>query len=354
MLCDTIRIAKGCTTQATGCVSIYWLATYQADYYHPGYMAEPRLTLIRAIDSHTGGEPTRVVIDGQPPLKGDSLAEQVIDFRRNHDAFRSTVVGEPRAPAELVGAILCEPLDSTCETGVIFFNRVGYLGMCGHGVIGVIETLAHLGRIRPGPHRIDTPVGAVTTWLHESGAVTIRNVSSFRHRANVALKVKDCGTVHGDIAWGGNWFYLVDDHGLTVEPTHIDALTRCAVNIRKALSEQNITGKDGALIDHIELFGPASVPDLQSRNFVLCPGGAYDRSPCGTGTSAKLACLYADGKLTSEDTWRQESIIGSVFEGRIEVEHDQIFPLIKGRAFITAEVTLHLNSDDPFARGIPA
>lgn len=315
-------------------------------------MAKPRITQIVAVDSHTGGEPTRVVTSGQPALKGNSLAEQVVDFRSNHDLFRSTVVDEPRGSQQLVGAILCEPIDSRCETGVIFFNREGYLGMCGHGTIGVIATLAHLGRITPGKHLLETPVGVITTWLDDSGAVTIRNVASFRHKSNVALKLEDRRTVHGDIAWGGNWFFLVEDHGLSIEFSNIDLLTQCAVSIRHALIKQQITGAEGALIDHIGLFGSASVPALQSRNFVLCPGGVYDRSPCGTGTSARLACLYEDGKFASGDTWKQESIIGSVFEGRIEVENEKVYPLIKGQAYITAEVRLLIDCEDPMARGI--
>jgi 4-hydroxyproline epimerase len=304
-----------------------------------------------AIDSHTGGEPTRVVFAGHPDLEGDSMAALLNNFRQYHDKLRVTIVGEPRGSNELVGAVLCKPFDTTCETGVIFFNNVGYLGMCGHGTIGLITSLAHLGRLTPGEHRIETPVGLVTTWLHETGEVTVRNVPSFRHRANVAIDVKDVGTVRGDIAWGGNWFFLVEDHGLTLDLANIDALTQYAIRIRDALHDQGISGTDGALIDHIELFGPASVSTLQSRNFVLCPGGAYDRSPCGTGTSAKLACLYADGKLACGEVWQQESIMGSVFEGRIEVQDNQVYPLIKGRAHITAEVKLIMDHNDPLAQG---
>jgi 4-hydroxyproline epimerase len=313
---------------------------------------QPAAKHIDVIDSHTGGEPTRVVIAGGPELAGNTLAERRESFRAGHDAFRSAVINEPRGSDVLVGGLLCEPVDPGCAAGVIFFNNVGYLNMCGHGIIGLIVTLAHMGRIGPGEHRIETPVGVVTTWLHETGHVTFRNVASFRHRRNVQIAVPEYGTVTGDIAWGGNWFFLVKEHDQQVTPARIEALTHYTWAIRRALEEQNITGAEGGRIDHIELFGPPSRPELDSRNFVLCPGKAYDRSPCGTGTSAKLACLFADGKLAEGEIWRQESIVGSVFEGSVEVRDAKLYPRIRGSAFITAEARLILASDDPFRSGI--
>src|SRR5205085_5334642 len=184
--------------------------------------------------------------------------------------------------------------DSTCATGVIYFNNVGYLGMCGHGTIGLIVTLAYLGRIQPGLHRLDTPVGLVTAKLHESGSVTVRNVPSYRLAAAVPVEVPGYGTMHGDIAWGGNWFFLVADHGQELTLANLDRLNDVTWKIRQTLNNRGITGTDGGEIDHIELFGPSPSGKANSKNFVHCPGRAYDRSPCGTGTSAKLACLYAD------------------------------------------------------------
>jgi len=314
---------------------------------------------LQIVDSHTGGEPTRVVIGGGPHLSG-SVAEQMRALREQHDWLRRAVVNEPRGSEVMVGALLCVPADSSCTAGVIFFNNVGYLGMCGHGTIGLIASLAYLGRIAPGVHRIETPVGAVEATLHplhsrdgESAypaRVSVRNVPSYRYARAMSVDVEGIGRVTGDVAWGGNWFFLAHEHGQTLHPDNIATLTRYAGQVRDALRRSGITGAGGAEIDHIELFGPSERAD--SRNFVLCPGDAYDRSPCGTGTSAKLACLYADGKLAPGQTWRQESIIGSVFEGSIEPGEDGwVIPTITGEAFVTAEGTLLLDPRDPFGLG---
>jgi len=314
---------------------------------------------IAVIDSHTAGEPTRVVLDGAPALRGRTLAEQRADFSRHHDAFRSAVACEPRGSDTMVGALLVEPHAPGCVAGMIFFNNVGLLGMCGHGTIGVVTTLAHLGRIGPGRHRLDTPVGVVETELHADGRVTVFNVPSHRHAAAVTLDVPGIGAVTGDVAWGGNWFFLVDamqfDPAPVLALAHVEALTDLAWRIRGALAANGVTGADGAEIDHVELFAPT--PSADSRNFVLCPGKAYDRSPCGTGTSAKLACLAADGHLAAGATWVQESVIGSRFEARwsaLEGPPGRIVPEISGRAWITAEATLLLAPDDPFRDGIRA
>ncbi len=303
------------------------------------------------IDSHTGGEPTRVVIEGGPDLGTGSMAERLERLRRE-DWLRSAVVNEPRGSDVIVGAFLEKPVDTNSAAGVIYFNNVGYIGMCGHGTIGLVATLAHLGRIRPGTHRIETVVGPVTATLHENGSVSIRNVPSYRLAKSVPVDVPGHGQVVGDIAWGGNWFFLIEGHGQKLEFANVDQLTDFTWRIRQALTKNRITGKDGAEIDHIELSGPSLKPGVNGRNFVLCPGKAYDRSPCGTGTSAKLACLFADGKLKSGETWRQESIVGSVFEGSVEPLGDAIVPIITGRAFVTGEATLILDPDDPFVHGI--
>lgn len=313
-------------------------------------MMEPRR--IQIIDSHTGGEPTRVVVSGGPDLGTGSLAQRRIRFRDQEDLFRSAVVNEPRGSDVLVGALLCEPADSTCCAGVIFFNNVGVLNMCGHGMIGLAVTLGHLGRIGRGQHRIDTPVGVVTVDYDGAQSATIENVGSWRHAHRVPVEVPGHGVVHGDIAWGGNWFFLVDDHGQTLALPRIEALTDFAWRIRRELERQAITGADGGEIDHIELFGPAANLVNHSRNFVLCPGKAYDRSPCGTGTSAKLACLAADQKLAPGVVWRQESILGSVFEGWYRSEEERIIPSIRGTAWVTADSTLLLDPTDPFCMGI--
>jgi 4-hydroxyproline epimerase len=307
---------------------------------------------IAVIDSHTGGEPTRVVTAGGPDLGGGSMAERLARFRSAHDDFRSAVVNEPRGSDAMVGALLCEPADPRSTAGVIFFNNVGYLGMCGHGTIGLMATLAHMGKAVPGEHRIETPVGPVKAILHEDGQVTVQNVASYRSAKGVEVEVSGYGAVRGDVAWGGNWFCLVSDHGQRIAMDNIERLTDCTWRIRQALMRSGIAGDNGQEIDHIELFGPPDRTDADSKNFVLCPGKAYDRSPCGTGTSAKLACLAADGKLREGEIWRQESIVGSVFEGSYRIKGGQILPSIKGTAHVNAEATLVFDARDPFRMGI--
>jgi 4-hydroxyproline epimerase len=306
--------------------------------------------LINIVDSHTGGEPTRVVVTGGPELGKGPLARRKETFQRDHDRYRSAVANEPRGSEVMVGALLVEPEDKTCACGVIFFNNVGYLGMCGHGTIGLVVTLAHLGKIKAGQHKIETPVGVVTATLHRDGRVSVTNVPSWRKAKAVTVEVPGIGTVSGDVAWGGNWFYLVEQHGLELTPGKVEALTDYCWRVRQAVNAQGFPE-----VDHVELFGAPVLAGAQSRNFVQCPGKAYDRSPCGTGTSAKLACLAADGKLAEGAEWVQESIIGSAFTATFRW-HDrtrgEVLPVITGTAHVTAEATLLLDDTDPFQWGI--
>jgi len=315
-------------------------------------MTGTRWQRVKVIDSHTGGEPTRLVVSGGPDLGAGPLAGRLERFRQHHDGFRSAVVNEPRGSDVIVGALLCEPVDRACAAGVIFFNNVGYLGMCGHGTIGLVATLAYLNRITPGEHRIETPVGVVSAVLHENGKVTVNNVASYRSAADVVVKVPGYGEVRGDVAWGGNWFFLVRNHGMNLILKNVDELTSFTWAIRTALRENGITGDQGKEIDHVELFAASQIPGVDSRNFVLCPGKAYDRSPCGTGTSAKLACLYADEKIKEGQVWKQESIVGSVFEGTVRVQEGKVYPSITGTAYVNAEAELILNPEDPLCMGI--
>lgn len=304
---------------------------------------------IAVIDSHTGGEPTRVVIAGAPDLGGGAVAGRLKVFREQHDRFRSAIVNEPRGSDVLVGALLVEPADPSCVAGVIFFNNVGCLGMCGHGVIGLVATLAHLGRIGRGEHKIETPVGIVTASLHHNGEVSVANVPSYRKAKAVLLDVPGVGRISGDVAWGGNWFFLVAEHGRELALANVDSLTGLAWRIRQAVNAQGFPE-----VDHVELFGPPQCGG-DARNFVLCPGKAYDRSPCGTGTSAKLACLAADGKLAEGAPWVQESILGSKFTGSfrwLNPARGEILPVITGMAHVNAESTLLLKEEDPFCWGI--
>jgi 4-hydroxyproline epimerase len=307
---------------------------------------------IYVIDSHTAGEPTRVVLDGGPDLRGGPLPGRMSIFRERYDDFRRAVILEPRGADVLVGALICQPVDPTCAAGVIFFNNVGYLGMCGHGMIGVVTTLAHLGRVPPGEHVIETVVGRVTASLHSDGRVSVINVPSYRLARGVTVAVDGFGSVMGDVAWGGNWFYLVEQHGEALSLANVERLMALTCAIRDALPRHGVTGADGAEIDHIELFGPPNSSSADSKNFVLCPGRAYDRSPCGTGTSAKVACLVADGKLKPGEMWRQEGILGTIFEAQATLRDGTVIPTITGKAFITGEATLLLDAADPFRYGI--
>lgn len=315
-------------------------------------MTRANKRVVKVIDSHTAGEPTRLVIDGGPDLGDGSLAGRLDLLKSRYDDFRSAIVTEPRGCDAMVGALLCKPEDESCKAGVIFFNNVGYLGMCGHGTIGLVTSLAYLNLIEPGSHRIETPVGSIRTELHDSRDVTVENVPSYRYAANVIVDVPRHGPVMGDIAWGGNWFFLTNDHRQELILDNLDALTDLAWRIRRALRESGITGADCQEIDHIELLSPSKRDGIDSRNFVLCPGKTYDRSPCGTGTSAKLACLYADGKLKEGEVWRQESIIGSVFEGSVAMIAGKLHPRIRGSAYVYSEAQLVLDERDPFCFGI--
>jgi 4-hydroxyproline epimerase len=315
---------------------------------------------VRVIDSHTEGEPTRVVVEGLPELGDGDAAARLEVFRRDHDRFRSAVVNEPRGYDAVVGALLLPPKNPAAVAQMIFFNNVSTLFMCGHGTIGVVATLAWLGRIGPGRHLLETPVGDVEVELEEDGTVAVDNVFSYRHASGVVVETAQHGRVLGDVAWGGNWFFLarrlLDREMPAIELEALDALTQLAWDIRTSLGRHDFKGRGGGEIDHVELFGPPTRPDADSRNFVLCPGKAYDRSPCGTGTSAKMACLAADGKLQPGTIWGQESIVGSLFRGSIETAEEDgllgVRPRVRGKAFITADSRLLFDPRDPFRFGI--
>ncbi len=334
------------------------------------------------LDSHTGGEPTRLITSLPFDLGAGSVADKLSTLKKNHDDLRRTVLLEPRGSDVLVGAYLVPPADPTCQFGVIYFNNVGYLGMCGHGTIGLIASLAYLGKVQPGVIRVETPVGVVEATLHApslrgtsdserrsnllieqevaSGKerprndiypnkVSVQNIPSYRHLTHVPVTI-DGKTIHGDVAYGGNWFFLCHDHGLEVNMQNLEALTDFSWRVREQFTANGITGANGAEVDHVELF--ASTPEADSKSFVLCPGKAYDRSPCGTGTSAKLACLYGDGKLQVGQIWKQQSVVGSIFEGSVQLNGDKIIPTITGEAWVMSEGTILVDERDPFGKGI--
>jgi len=302
----------------------------------------------RVIDSHTGGEPTRTIVDGGPQLNGNSISEQLADMRANHDAYRRSIVNEPRGSEVMVGALLTPAHDANNQCGIIFFNNVGYLGMCGHGTIGVVATLAYLGKIAAGVHRFETVAGTVSATLHGDCNITIENVSSYRLHADFELQVDGIGILKADIAYAGNWFCLVQ----APNPNDLDRPVSELLEMSSRILAACL--RDFPEVDHVEIFGQAKTATGNSRSFVLCPGGMYDRSPCGTGTSAKLACLAADAKLSEGEDWIQESIIGSTFHGRyrwLDRELGHVLPSITGRAFVNADVQVIVDDHDPFAWG---
>ncbi|MFZ5494759.1 MAG: proline racemase family protein [Verrucomicrobiota bacterium] len=305
------------------------------------------VTAISILDTHTGGEPTRVVLEGGPDLGAGPLGERQKRFREQHDRFRTAVIGEPRGSDVFVGALLVPPYDKSCDCGVIFFNNAGCLEMCGHGVIGVVVALARAGRLKDDLVRLETPAGYIAAVLGRDGEVTFDNVPSYRREKDYAVYLPGIGDVTVDLAWGGNWFCLVEHHDQRLERDNVAHLTDYCSRLRQAVVDSGFPE-----VDHVELFGPPAKPGAHSRNFVLCPGGAYDRSPCGTGTSAKLACLAADGRLAPGAEWVQESIVGSTFRAKYRRQGDKVVPTITGTAHVMGEGRLLLDPADPFAWGI--
>ncbi len=309
---------------------------------------------MEVVDSHTEGEPTRVVVSGWPMPSGATMAARRQSLLATQDHLRQAVVCEPRGHDAMVGAVLTPPVEAGSATGVIFFDNAGGIGMCGHGLIGVVRTLEFLGRLRPGRVRLDTPVGGVAAELHPDGAVTIENVPAVCHALDVSLPVEGLGVVSGDIAWGGNWFFLTRLPEPALELRFLDRLVASTARIKRGLAEAGMTGAGGAEIDHVILFGPPTRSDADSRNFVLCPGLAYDRSPCGTGTSARMAALFARGSLAPGQLWRQESITGGLFTGWLEQRGSDLIPFVRGRAFVTGKATLFFDPRDPLRAGFTA
>ncbi len=307
---------------------------------------------LRIVDSHTAGEATRVVCQGGPFWNAASPLEWRRILAEHYDHYRRAIIEEPRGHPALVGAWLGPPCSREAVASVVFFNNVGYLGMCVHGTLGLAVTLRYLGQVEADTFQIDTPVGLVSVQLHSDTEASVTNVPSYCYRTNVPVDAFPYGTLMGDIAWGGNWFFLVDEPREHVGPENLERLTALACRIRRALEEQAIRGANGAPIDHVALFGPSNDPSCHSRNFVLCPGGQYDRSPCGTGTSAKLACLAQRGLLAEGVLWRQQGIRGTYFDAWYRRDNEQLIPTLRGAAFITADATLVLDERDPFRYGL--
>ncbi len=323
------------------------------------------------IDSHTGGEPTRVIFEGGPHLGAGSALERAKSLAQHRAPFLNGSIGEPRGNDAVVGAILypIQPESSSpsaANAGVIYYNPAGPLGMCGHGTIGVVETIRQSPKLKDfapqwmkdlaqlDEFTLETPAGQVVARVQSDGSVEIENVASYLYRTGVTMTTDHYGPFTGDVAYGGNWFFLSSTCPVPIEFKNRAKLLEVTTEIKLALAKAGITGENDSEIDHVELFGPPSHPDAKSKNFVLCPGGAYDRSPCGTGTSAKLACLFASGKLKAGETWVQESITGSLFYGRCVLADDgqSVIPTIRGKAYICGFGSLVFDSADPLQGGI--
>ena len=317
-------------------------------------MNDYRIREIEVVDSHTGGEPTRVVLSGWPEVMGQTMEERRSYMRDHHDFLRQAVICEPRGHDAIVGALLLPPVNAGSACGVVFFNDVGYLGMCGHAMIGAVETLRYLNRISGNSVTLDTPAGSVEAHFDREGTITIANVESYLYKKDVTVEVPGYGAVTGDVGYGGNWFFMASSFKAELSMERLEDLMRATKAMRQALAKAGITGPDGEVVDHIELYGPAENPKAHSKNFVLCPGNAYDRAPCGTGTSAKMAAMVAKGKFKPGDVWIQESITGSLYEGYVEVRDGKIFPFIKSRAHVVSHGKQVFNNTDPFCWGIPS
>jgi 4-hydroxyproline epimerase len=306
---------------------------------------------LRVVDSHTGGEPTRLVVKGVPELGGD-VHQRLAALRDEHDWIRTTLCLEPRGSGVAVGAAMFPPSREGCTVDLVFFNNEGYLGMCGHGTIGVLVSLAWMGDSEPGEVVFNTVAGPVRAELLDRNTARFVNAPAWRSQKGARVNVLGNGDLVGDVAYGGNWFFLASGHGMQVTASEIPALTEFTAKVMDALWDQGVTGDNGARIDHVELFGPPERPDADSKNFVLCPGKQYDRSPCGTGTCAKLACLYGDGALAEGEVWRQESIIGSLFECSFSLENGAMLPSVTGSAWVTGETVVLREPSDPYRNGI--
>jgi proline racemase len=328
--------------------------------------------VVQAVDSHTAGEPTRIVTGGVPPVRGATMADKRAALQRDHDHLRRALVLEPRGHDAIVLAYLLPPCDPAADLGVVFANDAGYLGMCGHGAIGVATVAVALGMVpavEPVTEvRLDTPAGTVRCRVAVTAgrptSVTITNVPSFLFRQRAVVDVHGFGKVAADIAYGGNWFAFVEAEqlGLAVGKVHLPVLMQAATAVREALVRDGVRGVhpdrgESELVDHVKLFVPLDGDEPGARALTLCPGAAYDRSPCGTGTSAKLAVLHAKGELEVGQWFRSESVLGTSFRARIASttavgRFTAVVPEVEGSAYVTALTQFVIDPNDPCRHGI--
>jgi proline racemase len=325
--------------------------------------------VLAAVDSHTEGMPTRVVTGGVAPIPGATMNDRRLWAMEHLDGLRGLLMNEPRGHASMSGALLQPPAREDADWGVVFIEASGFLPMCGHGTIGVATVLVETGMVpvvEPVTEiRLDVPAGLVIARVAvvdgRAEHVTIENVPSFVERLDEEIDVPGYGTVPYSIAFGGNFYALVelDDVGLPFDRAQKDDILRCglaimaAINTQRAPRHPELEGVNH--VHHVEFIAPGS-DAAHSRHAMAIHPGWFDRSPCGTGTSARMAELHARGELPLHTDFVNESFIGTAFTGRLLRETDvggipAVIPTITGRAWVTGFGQYILDDNDPFPEG---
>lgn len=326
--------------------------------------------VINVVDSHTMGEPTRIVVGGIPKLPGKTMAEKKQYLIDNLDHIRTGIMLEPRGHNDMFGSIITQPCDETADFGIIFMDGGGYLNMCGHGSIGAITVAIETGMVQavePVTHvKMDTPAGIVTAEAKVKDGkvleVSFVNVPAFLYKKDLEVELPEIGTVKFDISFGGSFFALIhaNQFGLTVEPKNASKLTEIALELRDVINEkiemQHPTLGHITTCDLVEIYDNPSHPEATYKNVVIFGQGQVDRSPCGTGTSAKLATLYSKGELKENELFVYESILGTMFKGRVVGtdkvgEFEAVIPEVTGAAYITGMNNLMFDPMDPLKDG---
>lgn len=321
------------------------------------------------IDAHTCGNPVRVVAKGGPDLVGDTMIEKRRYFLDNYDWIRTGLMFEPRGHDVMSGSILYEPTRDDCDVAILFIETSGCLPMCGHGTIGTVTVAIERGLVtprEPGVLRLDTPAGLVVAQYEQNGdhvdSVRLTNVPAFLHGTDYEVDVPELGTLKMDVAYGGNFYAIIEAQENFRDMSDLSPgdIQRLSPLVRTLMNEKyefvhpehpEITG-----LSHVLWTGAPIHAEAHARNAVFYGDKAIDRSPCGTGTSARMAHWAARGDLGKGDVFVHESIIGSLFKGRVEDvltvgDKPAIVPSIEGWARITGDNTIYIDDRDPFAYG---
>lgn len=324
---------------------------------------------IKVIDSHTMGEPTRIIYDGFPKLKGNTMMEKKNDLMEHYDFLRTALMLEPRGHRDMFGALLTEPVHEEAHFGVIFLESNGCLNMCGHGSIGAAAMIVETGMVEvKEPYTevvLDAPSGIIRTKVHvvegKAVEVSILNVPAFLYQQNQEIDVPGWGKIPFDISFGGSFFALVDTEkiGLSLEIENVNRITELGMALLDRMKEEVEVKHpylDITTVDLVEFYGPSKNTEANMKNCVIFGNAQVDRSPCGTGTSAKIATLYTKGELKIGQEFVYESITGSLFRGEVtkEVEvggYKAVIPQITGSAYITGINQYIIDEKDPLAYG---